>query len=106
MRNKKKKRAKAKPVEQMSPTEQIMGQDERLTTDEKKSRFARNFDRLINLIGMSRKAIADEIGIAHKLVLRLVSTGVSRTDERNIEGLTKIAAFFALPSVDDFCARI
>jgi hypothetical protein len=76
-------------------------EEDRLTTDERKRRFARNLDRLISLIGLSRKEVADEIGIAHKLVLRLVSTGVSRTDERNIESLTKIAAHFALPSVDD-----
>ncbi len=51
---------------------------------------------------MSRKGVADEIGIMHKLVLRLVSAGVSRTDDRNVESLTRIATYFALPNVDDF----
>lgn len=76
-------------------------EEDRLTTDERKRRFARNLDRLIGLVGLSRKAVAEEIGITHKLVLRLVSTGVSRTDDRNVESLTRIAAYFALPSVND-----
>jgi hypothetical protein len=74
---------------------------ERLTATELKRRFARNLDMLINLIGLSRKDAAHGIGIAHKLVLRLVSAEISRTDERNIENLTRIATYFALPGVDD-----
>ncbi len=91
------------PVERKGPRIQAgdAHEEDRVTTDERKRRFARNLERLIGLVGMSRKGVADEIGIKHKLVLRLVSTGVSRTDDRNIETLTKIAAYFALPSVDD-----
>ncbi len=75
--------------------------DERLTTEELKRRFARNLDRLLGLLGTSRKDAADEIGIPYPLLRRLVSAGVSRTDERGEDDLQKIAAFFALSAVAD-----
>src|SRR5947209_1770732 len=72
--------------------------EERLTTEELKSRFATNLDRLIGLLGITRKQAASDIGITYKLVRRLVSAGVSRADERSKDDVAKIAAFFALPA--------
>ena len=89
------------PERRKSPKVRVAGQGERLTPEERKRRFANNLDMLVRLVGLSRKGTADEIGIAHKLVLRLVSAGISRRHERNFESLTKIAAYFALTSVDD-----
>ena len=89
------------PTERRPPQIRVVAQDERLTPDERKRRFARNLDRLIGLVGLSRVDAAHEIGVRHKLVLRLVNAGVSRTDDRNTENLTRIAAYFALPSVTD-----
>jgi hypothetical protein len=74
--------------------------EERLTTEEWKQRFASNLDRLIGLLGLTRKQAASQIGISYKLVRRLVSDGVSRADERSKEDVARIAAFFALPSID------
>jgi hypothetical protein len=95
-------RIEEEPTERMSPKKRFVGQDDRLTPEAWKRRFATNLDRMIGLIGLSRVDAAREIGLQHKLVLRLVSAGVSRTDERNIENLTRIANYFALPSVGDF----
>jgi transcriptional regulator with XRE-family HTH domain len=77
-------------------------EEQRVGTEERRRLFARNLDRLIALVGMTRREVADQAGIAHKLVLRLVSSGVSKTDPRNVESLRRIAAFFALPGVSDF----
>jgi hypothetical protein len=75
---------------------------ERLLSQEWKERFASNLDRLLGVVGLNRKEAAAEIGVSYKLLRRLVSAGVSRTDERNMESLKKIATYFALPSVEDF----
>lgn len=72
-----------------------------LTPAQLKRRFATNLDRLVNLVGLTRKVAAHNIGIPHQLLLRLVSAGVSRTDDRNIESLKKIKDYFALPDVHD-----
>ena len=61
--------------------------------------FARNVDELIRLVGQSRKDAADSIGVPYKLVRRYVSAGISRPDYRSHDGLSKVAAYFALPSV-------
>jgi hypothetical protein len=92
----------AEPAKNKRTDDFVVAQEERLTAEERKRLFASNLDRLIRLVGMNRKEVADEIGITHILVLRLVSAGISRVDPRNIKTLTKIASFFALPSVDDF----
>ena len=94
---------RGEPAEPKRPHSQVaaVNEGERLTTEERKRRFARNLDSLIGLLGMSRREVADEIGIPHKLVLRLVSTGVSRTDSRNVESLRRIASYFGVASVDD-----
>lgn len=73
---------------------------ERLTPIELKERFARNLDGLLGILGLSRKDASTEISIPYKLVRRLSSAGVSFVEERNSESLTRIAAYFALPSVD------
>ena len=89
------------PTKRKPPRIRVVGQDERLTPEERKRRFARNLDLLIGLVGLSRKEVADEIGVKHKLILRLVSAGVGFSDNRNADSMKRIAAYFALPSVDD-----
>jgi hypothetical protein len=81
------------------PKIRVVGED-RLTPQELKQRFASNLDRLIGILGLTRKQASQEIGIPYKLVRRLASAGVSCTDERNIESLTRIVRYFALPSVE------
>lgn len=84
------------------PKLRVVDADERLTAEELKERFAANLDRLIGIVGLSRKDAAREVGIPYKLMRRLVSAGVSRPDERNVENLNRLAAYFALPDVNLF----
>ena len=63
------------------------------------SRFARNVDDLIRLVGHSRKEAAEAIGVQYKLIRRYVSAGISRPDYRSQESLQKVATYFALPNV-------
>lgn len=84
------------------PKLRVVDADERLTAEELKERFAANLDRLIGLVGLTRKDAAREVGIPYKLMRRLVSAGVSRPDERSAENLNRLAAYFALPDVDHF----
>jgi len=88
-------------AERSSPKIRVVG-DERLTPEELKERFAANLDRLIGIVGLSRKDAAREVGIQYKLMRRLVSAGVSRPDERNVENLNRLADYFGLPDVDIF----
>jgi hypothetical protein len=85
-----------------TPKLRVVGDDERLTAEELKERFAANLDRLIGIVGLSRKDAAREVGIPYKLMRRLVSAGVSRPDERNVENLNRIATYFALPDLNLF----
>jgi hypothetical protein len=74
---------------------------ERLTPEEKKRLFARNLDRLLRLAGLSRKAAAEEIGVDYKVLRRFVSEGVGKIVRPNQAILTRIAAYFVLPGVED-----
>jgi hypothetical protein len=88
------------PAKRRPPKIRVIA-DERLTPQELKKRFANNLDRLLGIVGLSRKDAAREVGIPYKLMRRLASAGVSFAEERNAESLSKIADFFTLPSVDD-----
>lgn len=90
----------SKVTKRPQPKIRVIGEEERLTPEELKRRFSENLDLLIGLVGLTRKEIADEVGVTHKLILRLVSAGISRTDDRNAEYLKKVASYFCLPSVD------
>jgi len=68
---------------------------------ERKQQFARNLDQLMRLIGLNRKESAEEMDLPYKLIRRLVSAGVSRSDDRNKESLDKIVRYFALTGVSD-----
>src|ERR1019366_6553473 len=72
------------PSQHRPPSIWVVG-EERLTPQELKKRFASNLDR--------------PIGIPYKLMQRLASAGVSRTDERNVESLTRIKDYFTLLGV-------
>ncbi len=62
--------------------------------------FARNLDRLLTVVGLSRKDAAEELGIPYSLIRRFVSFGLSRRDERNANYLETISRYFHLPDVD------
>ncbi len=68
---------------------------------ERKQQFACNLDQLLKLVGLSRKEAAEEMDLQYKLIRRLVSAGVSRSDDRNKESLDKIVRYFALTGVSD-----
>ncbi len=78
-----------------------MANEERLTTQEWKARFAANFDALVRITGFNRKEAAAAIGVSYRVVRRIITAGVSRTEDRNILALRRISEFFCLPSVDD-----
>src|SRR5687767_6717652 len=61
--------------------------EEPVTPDERREQFASNLDRLIGLLGLSRKDAAREAGITYKLMRRLVSAGVAAIGARNEEAL-------------------
>lgn len=64
-----------------------------------KRRFAQNLNGLLVLTGHSRKSFAEEVGVIHKLIRRIVTQGISRLEVRNKDYLNKIAHYFALPNV-------
>lgn len=78
----------------------VLDEGDRLTTEEWRQRFARNLDRLLGLVGLSRKEAAEQIGIPYQMLRRLVSAGISRTDERRGDDLAKIADYFTLTDVE------
>ena len=39
--------------------------------------------------------------VSYRVLRRVITAGVSRTDESNLKSLTRIADFFCLPTVDD-----
>lgn len=88
---------KANPHLKDAPS-RFLGSDskERLTTSEWKQRFARNLDRLLGIVGLSRKEAADETGVDYRVIRRLVSDGISRIDDRGKSDLQSLAKFFCL----------
>ena len=88
------------PIERVRPDLRV----ERLTTSEMKSRFARNLDRLLGIVGLSRKEAADETGIDYRVIRRLVSDGISRIDERGEPDLQRLIKFFHLKNETDLWA--
>ena len=70
------------------------------TTEERKTVFAKNLDRLICEARLSRKKAAEKIGLPYGWVRKMATEGTSRPDERNLEYLHNIIEFFAVPSVD------
>jgi hypothetical protein len=62
--------------------------------------FAQNLDRLLAVVGLSRKRAAEDLGVPYPLIRRFVSSGISRRDERNADYLEKIASYFGLPDVE------
>lgn len=94
------KEKEARQTRRDSPAD-VSHEAERLTTEEKKRLFARNLDRLLGLTGLSRIAAAEEIGVDYKVLRRFVSDGVGKIVRPNEAILTRIAAYFVLPSVED-----
>ncbi len=75
--------------------------EERLAPDEWKERFAFNLDRLVGLIGLSRKDAALEMNVSYRLLRRIITSGVSRADKTNEQSLERIRGYFALSDVED-----
>lgn len=91
----------ADPKEPKPSTVRVVTEpEEPLDADERRERFATNLDRLIGIVGLSRKDAARETGIPYKLMRRLVSAGVAVVGARNQEALKSIASYFALPSAN------
>ena len=84
------------------PKIRLVHESDRLSPRERKSRFARNLDQLLTIIGVGRKEAAAEIGITYSLIRRLVTAGVSRIDDLNRESLRSIANYFGLTDLYDF----
>lgn len=80
---------------------EVVADEVRLTTEERKRIFADNLDRLIRLVGMTRIQAAEEIDVPYRLVRRLVSMGAGRLDDRTIKSVKKLAEFFTLGSADE-----
>ncbi len=76
-------------------------EEERLTPSERKQRFASNLDKLLNLLGLSRKDAAEEMEISYPLLRRLATAGVSRIDDLNKANLEVVAGYFGLPYIED-----
>lgn len=68
---------------------------------ELKQRFASNLDRLLGIVGLTRRDAAVEIGISYPLLKRLVTAGVSRPDPRNRQSMSRMVNFFRIENVDD-----
>lgn len=67
--------------------------------DTESRRFASNLDKLIQLVGFSRKEAAEAIGVPYKLIRRYVSAGIGRPDYRSQDSLKKVAAYFGVQNV-------
>jgi hypothetical protein len=77
-------------------------EEDRATTTARKQTFARNVNRLAAVLGVSQRQAAERIGVPYKWLWRMAQTGISRIDERNLPNLEKVAAYFLVPSTDDF----
>jgi hypothetical protein len=77
------------------------GNPGRLTADEWKQVFVKNLDQLVRLVGLSRKDAAREMHVSYRLLRRLITAGVSRTDVSNLTSLKRIADYFCMQSVED-----
>jgi hypothetical protein len=75
--------------------------DDTLTDAERrKKRFAANLQQLVEAAGLNLKQAAEEIGVPYPWVRRTATAGVARSDEKNRTTLERLAAYFALPSID------
>ena len=71
-----------------------------LTPEDRKEAFAKNLNQLLDVLDLNRKAAAEEIQISYRWVRRVVTSGVSRPDERNKENLDRLVSYFRLPSIE------
>lgn len=70
-----------------------------LTAEQRKQVFIRNLNQLLDVLGVNRKDAAETLQIPYRWVRRVVTSGVSRPDERNHEALEKLVSYFALPGI-------
>ena len=76
--------------------------DESPSIEELRRIFAKNIDRLLDLIGADRKQAAGMVGVPYKWLWRMATNGITRIDDRHRPNLQKLAEFFLVPSVNDF----
>ncbi|WDI43705.1 hypothetical protein [Bremerella sp. P1] len=69
--------------------------------DSRRQTFMQNLNQLLEVARMNRKESAETIGVPYKWLRRMVSTGLVRSDERNLADLQKVTTFFAVPELDD-----
>ena len=76
--------------------------DESPSIDELRGIFAKNIDRLLDLLGTDRKQAAGKVGVPYKWLWRMATKGITRIDDRHRPNLQKLAEFFLVQSVNDF----
>jgi len=62
--------------------------------------FVKNVNQLLEVARLKRKEAAEAVGVPYKWLRRMVTTGLLRSDERNLKDLQKLAAYFSVPDVE------
>jgi hypothetical protein len=68
--------------------------------EQRRDRFARNLQQLVEATELNLKQAAEEIGVPYPWMRRMVTAGTSRCDEKNRANLDRVAAYFLLPDTD------
>lgn len=68
--------------------------------ESRKAAFSQNLNLLLELTDSNRKETAQEAGVPYKWLRRMVSQGISRSDERSKQFLDQLVDYFALPCVE------
>lgn len=69
---------------------------------ESKCIFRQNVTDLVDILHVKQKQAAEMIGVPYKWLWRMAKKGTSRIDDRNLPNLQKVAAYFEIPSTDEF----
>lgn len=69
---------------------------------QRKGIFRHNVTDLVYVLHVNQKQAAEMIGVQYKWLWRMAKKGISRIDDRNLPNLQKVAAYFEVPSTDEF----
>ncbi|HUT87620.1 MAG TPA: hypothetical protein VMX15_06015 [Candidatus Heimdallarchaeota archaeon] len=69
---------------------------------QRKGVFRQNITDLVYVLHVNQKQAAQMIGVQYKWLWRMAKKGISRIDDRNLPNLQKVAAYFEVPSTDEF----
>lgn len=72
------------------------------TTEDRRDGFATNVRQLLRVLQIRPKDAARQIGVPDKWLWRIAQAGISRISDRQLVNLQRFAAYFHVPSVDDF----